>query len=46
MGNEVKTTIGQFRQALGGVDPAALTSGDCRALLNLVQASMVAQGIE
>ena len=28
------------------VDPAALTGADCRALLDLVQASMVTAGIE
>jgi hypothetical protein len=46
MGNEVQTTISHFRRALGGVDPAALTGADCRALLNLIQASIRARGLE
>ena len=52
MGNQIPvpiqrhTTIDQLRWALGGVDPAALTNADVRALLGLVQASMKARGIE
>ena len=40
------TTIDQFRAILAAVDPAALTGADCRALLDLAQASMEARGIE
>ncbi len=35
-----------FRASLAAVDPATLTGADRRALIDLVQASMVAAGIE
>ncbi len=46
MTNNTNATIDQFRQSLGAVDPAALTGSDVRALLDLVQASMEARGVQ
>jgi len=39
------TSIDQLRALLPTVDPAELTGADCRALLDLAQASMEAREI-
>jgi|APCry1669189034_1035192.scaffolds.fasta_scaffold68347_2 hypothetical protein len=38
--------LDRLRAIVPAVDPATLTGADCRALLDLAQASMEARGIE